>query len=135
MLFNLSARTRYLMAGDPHVSSAFLDELAHSQETKVRARVAEHENTPLRTLFRLIQDESAEVRQGIAFNPNRTAVLLRQLAEDSDPDIRYSIAEDTLAPPAILHDLATDENPYVAHRAQQTLARFQKVLTLLQQAA
>ncbi|HEY9719541.1 MAG TPA: hypothetical protein V6C69_18830 [Trichormus sp.] len=135
MLFNLSARTRYLMAGDPHVSAAFLDQLSHSHEPSVRARVAEHQNTPLGTLFRLVQDDYTEVRQGLAFNPNRTSVLLRLLAEDDDPDVRYLIAEDTQAPPAILHFLSDDENPYVAHRAQQTLSRFSKVTNLGQLSA
>jgi hypothetical protein len=135
MLFNLSARTRYLMAGDPQVSAAFLDQLSHSHEPSVRARVAEHQNTPLGTLFRLVQDDVPEVRQGLAFNPNRTTVLLRLLAEDNDPDVRYLIAEDTQAPPAILHFLSDDENPYVAHRAQETLSRFSKVSNLGQHAA
>lgn len=108
---------------------AALDQLAQSSNPHVRARVAEHENTPLPTLFKLTQDESAEVRQSVTFNPKSNAEILLQLAEDSHPDVRYSIAENALVPPAILHKLSGDDNPYIAQRALKTLSRLQKVIS------
>jgi len=134
MLFNLITGTRNFLFGNPHISATLLDELSHATDARVRARVAEHENTSLSTLFRLVQDENAEVRQSIAFNPKRTTTLLQQLAQDSSADVRYLIAEDALVPPAVLRLLSNDENPYVAQRALKTLSRLQR-LDLVQQAA
>jgi len=134
MLFNLTTRTLYLLAGNPHVTAALLDELSQSTDADLRSRVAEHENTRLQTLLKLIHDQSVEVRRSVALNPNSTPAILLQLAEDSNADVRYSIAENPLVSPAILRKLTGDENPYVAQRASETLARLQK-LELAPQAA
>ncbi len=48
----------YLLAGNVEVTASLLEELAQSSDVRVRARVAEHPNTPLPVLFKLSWDES-----------------------------------------------------------------------------
>ncbi len=123
MLFDLTPRTLHIMASSPYATTALLDELSSSSDERIRARVAEHRNTSLRALLKLVQDISAEVRLSIAYNPKANRTLLLQLAEDTDADVRYSLAENALIPSEILQILSRDENPYVAGRAARTLDR------------
>ncbi len=111
------------MASNPYATTALLEELSNSSDERLRARVAEHRNTSLRALLKLIQDVSAEVRLSVAYNPKANSTLLWQLSEDSDSDVRYSVAENPLVLPEILKKLSLDENPYVAERAVRTLDR------------
>lgn len=123
MLFDLTPKTLHMMASSPYATTALLEELSNSIDEKIRARVAEHRNTSLRALFKLVQDVSVDVRLSTAYNPNANSTLLWQLADDASADVRYSVAENALVPIEILRKLSLDENPYVAHRALRTLDR------------
>ncbi len=47
------------------------------------------------------------------------------LATDENPDVRYALAENHNIDKSVLSMLVGDPHPYVAHRAQQTLARLE----------
>lgn len=125
MFSNLTTQEHYLLAGNPELSVSALEHLSWSTDARVRARVAEHSNSSLRTLYRLAHDESEDVRQSIGYNARFHSTLLHLLAEDRSVTVRYALAENGLLPVAILEKLVGDENPYVAHRAAKTLSRMQ----------
>ena len=46
MLFSLTAKARYLLAGNPAAPMQLLEEYAESDDSHIRARVAENPRTP-----------------------------------------------------------------------------------------
>lgn len=123
LLSNLTRSEQYFLAGDPLATSLVLGQLSNSAFPEIRARVAEHVNTPDVVLSRLIRDEDTEVRQSVVYNPRVNNRILFSLTEDESIDVRYALAENAMLPPVVLQVLSHDDNPYVALRAQQTLER------------
>jgi two-component system, chemotaxis family, response regulator Rcp1 len=115
------AHVRYVIAGNPHTSSAILARLAVERNPTIRTRVAENPNTPLTTLEQLIEDPSSEVRAGIAENPKAPTEMLERLSKDNNEDVRLAVAMNPRVPQQILRKLSGDDNGYVMSAAQKTL--------------
>jgi hypothetical protein len=85
------------IAENPSMPPAILEQLAYHPDSAVREAVADNVNTPLDTLFILVDDDNA--------------------------DVRYAMAENHNLPLEILSMLGKDGNPYVAERAHATMRR------------
>lgn len=63
MLFSLTSKARYLLAGNPDAPVQLLEEYAESLDAHIRARVAENPKTPLRLLIKFVNDAHQPRRQ------------------------------------------------------------------------
>lgn len=64
------------VATDPNISSQTLEQLAQSDASHTRSRVAGNLNTPLSILRQLASDDRLHVREAVAKNPNATGEIL-----------------------------------------------------------
>lgn len=117
------AHVRYVMAGNPHTSSAVLTALSSESNAHIRARVAENPQAPQDLLHKLATDADPDVRLGVAENPNAPKVLLEKLAADPSEDVRLGLASNPSIPAQILKRLSSDEHPHVAAAANSSLSK------------
>ena len=111
----------YLLAGNPQTNGRVLNELAKSEDLKVRKRVAENPSSCLATLYRLLFDSEADVRLSLSYNQYVPEFFIEHLVYDPDDDVRFALAENSRLTQELLTILVNDENPYVASRASKSL--------------
>jgi hypothetical protein len=119
----------YIKAGSSQTSTEELEMLAHSDNHKIRMRVAENPNVSNKILEYLAKDSDADVRLAVALNHACSQDTIFELACDPDPTVRHGLAEDPMAPYKVLQALADDVNPYVSCRAQKTLQKLTMMKT------
>ncbi len=112
--------TNYVRAGSENCSPQLLAQLAHSEVSRIRLRVAENALTPVEVLEELSLDKNPDVRIAVGTNPSTPFHLKLSLAFDEDTNVRLGLAEDMNTPLELLDRLAVDANPYVSCRAAQT---------------
>jgi hypothetical protein len=123
VISNQNYDSEYLAAGSNSTTEHRLSQLARSEKSMVRRRVAENMATPVGTLTRLILDAEPQVRIAAGLNRATPREVMVQLVYDEDPDVRYWLASAAYLPHRLLLELANDSNPYVAARANKSLTR------------
>ncbi|MBK9203684.1 MAG: HEAT repeat domain-containing protein [Candidatus Obscuribacter sp.] len=113
----------YLKASSDQLEHKEIHKLAKHQSARVKARIAEREDTPLELLIALAQDPDPEVRLGLTARKAIPLSVLAILIFDDSPDVRYELADNPDLHHTQLHHLTEDSNPYVAERAWQTLKK------------
>jgi len=108
---------------DPSLSDHELAQLAHSEEAKVRAAVAERVDTPLTTLVRLSTDVAPAVRAGVARNQRIDIPLeLREdLAQDKSTEVVFALISNPAVPNALIGKLARSRHREIAAAARKRL--------------
>lgn len=114
-----------------HILKAYLQQLARSDDEKIRAAVAPHELMPAELLAEMARDEQAQIRQGVAHNAQVPSELLPLLALDTDQTVRKAVATHPQTPPEVLSSLVQDQDRWVllavAHHARTPGESLQKL--------
>lgn len=76
------------VASDTNTPTDKLDNLADSEDWKIREAVAGNENTSTETLDKLSNDEDRDVRAAVAGNENTSTETLEKLSNDKNDDVR-----------------------------------------------
>jgi hypothetical protein len=99
--------------------------LARSEEAKVRAAVAERENTPLTSLLLLAQDVAPAVRAGVARNqrPDLPIEMRQDLAKDKSSEVVYALIDNPATPESILTKFTRSFHRDYAASAKEALAK------------
>lgn len=88
--------------------SAALEQLAKSDDPKIKQSVARNKLTPPEVLDSLIVGADVELLYAIAKNPLTNASALEHLASNSEWQVRLGVADNPGTPPAVLLALAKD---------------------------
>jgi len=113
----------YLKASSDQLEHKEIHKLAKHQSARVKARIAEREDTPLELLIALAQDPDPDVRVGLTARKSIPLSVLAILLFDDSPDVRFELADNPDLHHTQLQHLTEDCNPYVAERAWQTLKK------------
>jgi len=111
-------------ARHPQTTDHELATLARSEESMVRAVVAERSETPITTLLKLADDESVSVRAGLARNQREDLPLeLRDdLARDWSPEVLLALLRNPMVPDSIVAKLSRSRQRDIANAARKRLS-------------
>ena len=109
---------------DASLTDHELAQLAHSDEAKVRAAVAERVDAPLTTLVRLASDVSPTVRAGVARNQriDLPIELREDLARDKSHEVVVALIHNPAVPSSLVGKLARSRNREIATVARKRLS-------------
>ena len=109
---------------DASLTDHELAQLAHSDEARVRAAVAERVDAPLTTLVRLASDVSPAVRAGVARNQrvDLPVELREDLAKDKSYEVVVALVQNPALPIGMVRKLARSRNREVALVARKRLS-------------
>ena len=79
-----------------------------TEDSYVRADIAENSNTPASILEQLADDDDWYVRSVVAHNKNTPAATLEKLADDDNKTVLIMITNNSNAPASVLEKLADD---------------------------
>ncbi len=111
---------RWAVAKNPHTPVEVLRHLALDPINLVRALVATNPSTPSDILEKFFNDEKI-VRDGLSGNQNTPVKLLKILVDDNDKMVRMRLAENRSAPKEIIESLLKDSDNDVTKAAQANL--------------
>jgi hypothetical protein len=98
-----------------------LECLSQDEDFEVRRLVIQNPNTPPEVLTRLVWDEDEQVRCEVARSKRTPIEALEYLAEDREVGVLYAVAENPNTPPELLARLAKDEYEEVRSAAIKNL--------------
>lgn len=107
------------------VFTPLLPLLAKNKDVRVRLRVAQQLNVPVKTLIKLANDSDARVRLAVVNHPHTPAAILDKLTHDPDKLVKASNIKTSAE---ILAQLATDTEENVRYQVAQNPSTPPKIL-------
>lgn len=124
----LDATMAYSFADHPNTPIHMLRRLVVNGKTLLRVRISKRSDLTLDVFEVLHKDKEVTVRTYVAQNDRIPSEFLRELAKDSTPGVRQSVAGNRNASRDTLEQLAEDDMTFVRHNVARNLSTPPEVL-------